>query len=99
MLPKDLDAVLKDVGKRRCAPCHGGGNVPRKQWVRVTKPELNDFLLAPLAKAAGGTEACGKATFASTDDPDYRRIIATFQSVRDLLTATPRMDMATVTPQ
>ena len=54
--PKDLDKVLADVGQRRCAECHAGGKFPRREWTRVTHPELNAFLLAPLAKAEGGTE-------------------------------------------
>jgi hypothetical protein len=69
--------------ERRCAECHKmapGAQPGRKgaplasSWmrrVRFTNPENNSFLLAPLAKAAGGTEKCGKAVFAGTNDPDY----------------------------
>ncbi len=94
MKPDALDATLKAVAARRCAPCHAGGKkIPRKPWVRVTRPELNPFLTAPLAKAAGGTERCGKAVFPSKDDPDYRAILKTFEPIRDLLKRKPREDM------
>ncbi|KKK66244.1 hypothetical protein LCGC14_2966050, partial [marine sediment metagenome] len=60
MKPDDLDKVLENVRKKRCAECHE--QVPSKFYTRITKVEDNNFLLAPLAKSAGGTEACGKAT-------------------------------------
>ena len=115
--PPTLDAVLNEVGQRRCAECHAQGNaerrnwtyrtqnqfqypqedvdgiVPRRTWVRITDPELNPFLLAPLAKSAGGTEQCGKAVFADTNDPDYRKILDTFTSLVDSLATQPRIDM------
>ena len=57
------------------------------------KPENNNFLLAPLAKTAGGTQKCGKAVFASKDDPDYRKILKTFEPIHKLLKERPRADM------
>jgi len=93
MIPQDLDSVLKDVVQRRCAECHRDGAVPRREWTRITNPQLNSFLLAPLARAAGGTERCGQTVFADTSDPDYQALLATFAPVLELLTKTPRMDM------
>jgi len=93
MYPKKLDAVLADVASRRCAECHDGGKIPRRVWTRVTNPQLNEFLTAPLAKDAGGNAKCGKAVFADTTDPDYQAILATFNPVLDLLKKTPRLDM------
>ena len=99
--PAGLDKALAGVARRRCASCHarpkgkrGGGGIPRKTWTRVTNPHLNSFLLAPLAKSAGGTEACGTAVFQSTDDADYQAVLKTFASVKADLAKTPRMDMA-----
>jgi hypothetical protein len=66
--------------------------------VRVENPKLNDFLLAPLAKSAGGTEACGAAVFPDTDDPDYQRVLATFQPIHELMRRQPRMDMPGAIP-
>jgi len=101
--PANLDKVLGQVAARRCNSCHAAkgkakakkrtGGVPRKRWTRVSNPHLNEFLLAPLAKSAGGTEACGKAVFATKDDKDYRAILATFDPVLKGLAANPRMDM------
>ncbi|MDR0611747.1 MAG: hypothetical protein LBG58_16700, partial [Planctomycetaceae bacterium] len=56
------------------------GIVPRRTWVRITEPELNPFLLAPLAKSAGGTESCG-IIFADKNDPDYQKILDTFKPI------------------
>lgn len=93
MLPSDLDGTLAEVVKRRCAGCHGEG-IPRKFYTRITTPENNSFLLAPLAKNAGGTERCGKPVFVSRDDPDYRLILSTFEPIRRLLAEKPRADMS-----
>ncbi|MCL4194837.1 MAG: hypothetical protein KJZ87_24070, partial [Thermoguttaceae bacterium] len=89
----ELDAVLADVGRRRCTGCHEGGKIPRRDWVRITEPEFNDFLLAPLAKASGGTERCGQPVFASKEDPDYQKVRATFEPVLRMLADRPRIDM------
>ena len=56
-------------------------------------PENNDFLLAPLAEGAGGTQKCGQPVFLSKDDPDYRKILATFEPIHELLKERPRADM------
>jgi hypothetical protein len=93
MMPPDLDSVLAEVSARRCAECHRPG-VPRKFYTRVTHPEKNNFLLAPLAAQAGGTQKCGKAVFQSTADPDYQKILHTFAPIHALLKERPRPDMA-----
>ncbi len=92
LVPEQLDAVLNQVAKTRCTQCHEKG-VPRKFYTRITNPELNNFLLAPLAKSAGGTEACGQAVFASKADPDYQAILKTFEPVQKILREKPRSDI------
>ncbi len=92
MMPYDLDRVLGEVASRRCAGCHKQG-VPRKFYTRVMKPEHNNFLLAPLAKGAGGIQKCGKPVFLSKDDPDYQKILKTFHPIHNLLKERPRADM------
>lgn len=92
MLPADLDSTLSEVASRRCASCHATG-VPRKFYTRVTRPEKNSFLLAPLAIAAGGSGKCGKPVFPSTADPDYQKILHTFAPIHALLKERPRADM------
>jgi hypothetical protein len=98
LYPRDLDDVLAKVTGRRCVTCHEQGKIPRRVWTRITEPELNTFLLAPLAEAAGGSENCGEAVFKTTDDPDYQAILATFQPIKDTLADTPRMDMPGAQP-
>jgi hypothetical protein len=90
--PADLDKTLADIAARRCASCHAKG-VPRQFWTRITNPHLNNFLLAPLAKTAGGTEACGKPIFQSARDPDYQAILKTFEPTTRALREKPRIDM------
>jgi len=96
MYPPNLDSTLKEVAARRCIQCHKK-ELPRTFYTRFENPQNNGFLLAPLAKAAGGTEKCGKAIFKSTDDPDYRKIIKTFEIIHGLLRRRPRADMKNFT--
>lgn len=97
--PAQLDSTLAEVGQRRCAGCHAEGKVPRTFYTRIENPQDNPFLLAPLAKSAGGTERCGQATFASTDDPDYQAILHTFEPALQTLQARPRLDVVPVDPE
>jgi hypothetical protein len=92
IMPPRLKEVLADVSKRRCAECHKQG-MPRREWVRITEPELNTFLVAPLARSAGGSQKCGKAVFAGKSDPDYQAILALFKPIEEALKKTPRTDM------
>ncbi|MBN2136679.1 MAG: PD40 domain-containing protein [Sedimentisphaerales bacterium] len=99
MIPADFESVFQEVARRRCASCHkaddkGTVQVPRKVWLRITHPELNNFLLATLAKDAGGTQQCGSAVFESGQDPDYKAILKTFEPMHEMLKRQPRMDMA-----
>jgi len=98
LVPAELDRVLGEVAQRRCAECHAGGKIPRREWLRITRPELNAFLLAPLAREAGGTQRCGRAVFQDTDDPDYQAILATFEPIGRMLSERPRMDMPGAQP-
>ncbi|MDR3181601.1 MAG: hypothetical protein LBT89_01555 [Planctomycetaceae bacterium] len=66
---------------------------PREFYTRFMQPENNVFLLAPLAKSAGGTQKCSKIVFASKDDPDYQKIMETFKPVQQLINELPRADM------
>jgi hypothetical protein len=92
MLPDGLEPTLKEVAARRCAECHTKG-VPRTFYTRVLKPENNNFMLAPLAKEAGGTEQCGRVIFKSKDDPDYQKLLEAFEPIKTLLRQRPRADM------
>jgi hypothetical protein len=106
-LPEGFTALMKDVGARRCASCHEQAGksgewlatLPDSFFVRIDHPERNAFLAAPLAKAAGGTEACGAVVFKTTDDPDYRRIAASFGALQKKLKTRPRLDMMSLEDQ
>ena len=66
--------------------------------VRITNPQLNEFLMAPLARESGGSGVCGQPVFASKADPDYQAILRTFEPVLAELRVRPRMDMAGAQP-
>ncbi len=98
MKPDNFDRVFEAMAQRRCVSCHQQGGeaseIPLRKWyLRIADPEKNTFLRAPLAKTAGGLESCGTPVFASKEDPDYRRLLATFQPIHALLTENPRYDM------
>ena len=67
--------------------------LPREFYTRFMNPENNAFLLAPLAKSAGGTQKCAKSVFLSKDDPDYVKILQTFRPSQELIKERPRADM------
>jgi len=108
LMPRGLRKVMDDVYARRCNACHAARKVRAAapwrghRWgeigVRIENPQLNTFLLAPLAKAAGGTQRCGKAVFASRQDPDYQAVLKTFEPVHELMKQRPRMDMPGARP-
>jgi hypothetical protein len=76
----------------------------RRQFARhivydLTRPEKSMILLAPLAKASGGREACGKAIFAATSDPDYQKLLAAIQDAKRKLDQIKRFDMPGFRPR
>jgi hypothetical protein len=92
LVPEHLEEVLKQVAARRCVECHKNG-IPRREWIRITEPEYNPFLMAPLTVEQGGSGRCGQAVFADKSDSDYVAILSTFKPVMELLAKRPRMDM------
>ncbi len=88
-----VDEVLAAVVEKRCQSCHANGDIHRKEWTRIVAPELNNFLLSPLAKRAGGVERCGKPVFENTSDPDYQAILGALKPLAEQLERVPRMDM------
>ena len=63
----------------------------------VSRPEKSLYLKAPLAKESGGFGLCvdaeGKPVFTSTDDPDYRKLLAMIDDGRQVLEQVKRFDM------
>ena len=78
------------------------GRFSRHIIFNLTRPEKSLYLMAPLAKEAGGlglcTDAQGKAVFASTDDPDYKKLLALVADAKSILDADPRFDMPNFCP-
>jgi hypothetical protein len=95
---------------RRCAECHahpGAGGAARidfndefrrERLSDLSRPEMSLLLRAPLARAAGGLELCGKPVFADRNDPLYQAILAAVQDARRRLEAGKRFDMAGFRP-
>ena len=59
----------------------------------ISNPERSMILRAPLAKKAGGMEACQKIIFEDTNDPFYREILAALQDANRRLNIEKRFDM------
>ncbi|MBI4603970.1 MAG: hypothetical protein HY721_18600 [Planctomycetes bacterium] len=90
-------AALEEVFARRCASCHKG-EVERARRVRVPSIERSPALRMPLAAGAGGAGRCAPAPFASTSDPDYRRMLEALEALRADLERDPREDMLAERP-
>ncbi len=54
----------------------GGTSHGWQTLANLDRPEKSRVLRAPLAKEAGGMEACKEVVFASTDDPLYQQMLA-----------------------
>lgn len=67
--------------------------VPMEFYLRWEKPELNTFLLAPLAESAGGTGMSGKSVFKDQSDPDYQTLLNLLKEMRTDAERLPRIDM------
>ena len=84
---------LPQLGDRRL-------NTSRHIVFNLSRPEKSLFLLAPLARAAGGWEQCrdpktGKPApvFATTSDPGYQKLLAMCVAGKDYLERVTRFDM------
>ena len=68
----------------------------------LTRPEKSIYLMAPLAKSAGGLGLCtnglGKAVFESTQDPDYQKLLAMVKEAKANHEAEPRFDQRNFCP-
>jgi hypothetical protein len=100
-LPDGFDALMADVSQRRCVTCHKEAKnstdwmlkYKDRFYIRIDNPQRNSFLMAPLAKEAGGTGQCGTPVFKTTDDADYRKFMAAFDQLKQKLEQQPRYDM------
>ena len=65
----------------------------------LSRPEASLILLAPLAKAAGGYESCGRAVFATRADDDYGKVLVGIAEAGRKLAAIKRFDMPGFRPR
>jgi len=103
--PKPLwDALGKD-----CRGCHARGfsvepvaapcqvlDLPKtlqRPPINLTHPEESRILTAPLARAAGGLELCGKPVWTGRGAPAYQAALRVIRAWQDDLIAHPREDM------
>jgi len=96
ILPSGLTETFREISGRRCMSCHKKQDVfsyPGCFAVRLDNPQWNLFLRAPLAKSAGGTEACGKVIFQDANDVDYQKLLHLFDPLKSDLEKNPRQDM------
>ena len=87
-----------EVVGRRCANCHGRDDGRHDTWwLSINRRDVrrSRMLAAPLAAQAGGWERCGKV-FATTDDPDYRVLLAALTSLQARLEKEPREDLLSI---
>jgi len=99
LVDQSLRAPLTKIFEKRCVSCHTKRGWDRIRRIRYPNIEKSPALLAPLAKSAGGTEACKKAIFADKNDPDYQTILKTFQKVPERVKKNPRLDMLGQRPE
>ncbi len=83
---------LEAVYERRCASCHGE-DAARVHRINFADLRRSPVLLAPLSKAAGGTEACGQAVLPDLSDPDAKEITDALGQLEREIAENPRVDM------
>lgn len=91
--------TLDDVHRRRCATCHGRTDGRHDTWwlsLNRRDVRLSRALIAPLEKKAGGWGRCDETVFASTDDPDYQKLLAALTALRKQLDERPRADLLSI---
>lgn len=87
---KDRDRRGKEFTTLIMGAVHGHRLEPIEN---ISRPEKSLIIRAPLAKAAGGLQLCGKPVFADTNDPLYREMLGALRNAHDRLMAGKRFDM------
>ena len=98
-LPVDtqLQSRIETVHAERCAACHSPAEVSRLDWINLESSEKSRFLIAPLAESANGGGSggrhCLRATYADTDDSDYRAVLEIVTAAVEKARRLPRRDL------
>jgi len=99
---RGLAGQLAAAQGQRCAGCHKPQEVLRTDWIDVRDPARSLFLLAPLAKTAGGWDKCrkavggipaGQAVYAEKSEADYQAVLKVVTSAVKRAADQPRRDM------
>jgi len=88
-----LREVQDKNGKRKVLRMIGGFEGNLEPLANLDRPEKSYWLLAPLAKEAGGLELCSRPVFKGTSDPLYKAILASIRDAHNRLLAGKRFDM------
>jgi len=103
--PYDLAAdsglirTITDIHAKRCAACHKPDEVTRTWWIDLRDPSKSLFLVAPLAKDAGGSGKCKEPTYKDTADPDYVAVRAAVEGAVKKAWESPRRDLKAIAPE
>lgn len=88
---------LKEVpdvnGPRKVLHMPGGFEGQLEPLANLDRPEKSYWLLAPLAKQAGGLQLCSEPVFGSTEDPLYQKMLAALRDAHNRLQSGKRFDM------
>ena len=97
-LPADrqLESAIAAVHAKRCQACHKPAEVTRLSWIDLRQPDRSLFLIAPLAKPAGGTGKCSQAVYRDTGDADYQAVRALVRQSVEKAWRLPRRDLESV---
>ena len=92
--PQPLLQDINDIILIRHLAYFQSGEAPLYQAMcNLDRPEKSIVLTAPLSRAAGGLELCGRSVFKNTSDPAYREILAAIEAAAEQLADQKRFDM------
>ena len=93
-----LDSIQDIILIRHLAYFQFGESRLYQAFCNLSHPDRSLFLLAPLAKSAGGLELCRQPVFSDTDDADYQSILTAIQTAATELSIKKRFGMPGFVP-
>jgi mono/diheme cytochrome c family protein len=99
-LPADTQLIeqIASVHARRCQSCHESAAITRPDWIDMYEPRRSRFLVAPLARSAGGSQQCGEVIYRDQQDPDYRTLAELLDEAVRRAWERPRRDVQLLPP-
>ena len=88
-----LASSIQAVHAKRCATCHKAETISQLSLIDLHQPDRSAFLVAPLAKAAGGTAKCGQAVYKDRDDADFQVLLKLVRRAVEKAWQFPRRDL------